>query len=72
MDETYIKVKGQDKYLYRAVDSTGQTTTSCYRRSAIPRPQNASLRRYSAHLRIPFPRVINVDKTQLIRPQWTP
>ena len=22
---TYIKVKGQDKYLYRAVDSTGQT-----------------------------------------------
>ncbi|MCG3472504.1 IS6 family transposase [Xenorhabdus bovienii] len=26
MDETYIKVKGQWKYLYRAVDSTGQTT----------------------------------------------
>jgi transposase, IS6 family len=25
VDETYIKVKGQDKYLYRAVDSTGQT-----------------------------------------------
>jgi transposase-like protein len=25
IDETYIKVKGQDKYLYRAVDSTGQT-----------------------------------------------
>ena len=25
MDETYIKVKGQEKYLYRAVDSTGQT-----------------------------------------------
>ncbi|OTA14415.1 transposase [Xenorhabdus vietnamensis] len=25
MDETYIKVKGQWKYLYRAVDSTGQT-----------------------------------------------
>ena len=24
-DETYIKVKGDDKYLYRAVDSTGQT-----------------------------------------------
>ena len=24
-DETYIKVKGQDKYLYRAVHSTGQT-----------------------------------------------
>jgi transposase-like protein len=25
MDETYIKVKGQWKYLYRAVDSNGQT-----------------------------------------------
>ena len=25
IDETYIKVKGKDRYLYRAVDSTGQT-----------------------------------------------
>src|SRR6516162_11402025 len=25
VDETYIKVKGEDKFLYRAVDSTGQT-----------------------------------------------
>jgi IS6 family transposase len=25
VDETYIKVKGQEKYLYRAVDSVGQT-----------------------------------------------
>lgn len=25
MDETYIKIKGQWKYLYRAVDSDGQT-----------------------------------------------
>jgi transposase-like protein len=24
-DETYIKVRGEDKYLYRAVDSSGQT-----------------------------------------------
>jgi transposase-like protein len=23
--ETYIRVKGEDKYLYRALDSTGQT-----------------------------------------------
>ena len=26
IDETYIKVRGEDKYLYRALDSTGQTT----------------------------------------------
>jgi transposase-like protein len=25
MDETYIKIKGQWKYLYRAVDTVGQT-----------------------------------------------
>src|ERR1051326_284140 len=25
VDETYIKIKGEDRYLYRAVDSTGQT-----------------------------------------------
>lgn len=25
MDETYIKVKGQFKYLYRGVDTAGQT-----------------------------------------------
>lgn len=25
MDETYIKVKGQWKYMYRAVDTAGQT-----------------------------------------------
>jgi transposase-like protein len=25
IDQTYIKVKGMDRYLYRALDSTGQT-----------------------------------------------
>jgi transposase-like protein len=25
VDETYIRIKGQDRYLYRAVDSAGQT-----------------------------------------------
>src|SRR5271155_5720912 len=62
VDETYIKVKGQDKYLYRAVDSTGQTidflltakrdTTAAKRflRKAIDASGNA------------MPRVMNVDK----------
>jgi transposase, IS6 family len=25
VDETYVRVKGEDKYLYRAVDKHGQT-----------------------------------------------
>jgi IS6 family transposase len=25
IDETYIRIKGDDRYLYRALDSTGQT-----------------------------------------------
>ena len=61
-DETYIKVKGKDRYLYRAVDSSGQTidflltdkrdTTAAKRffRKALSSPGN------------PMPRVINVDK----------
>src|SRR5712692_7177508 len=33
VDETYTKVKGQDRYLYRAVDSTGQTIGAGWIRS---------------------------------------
>jgi transposase-like protein len=29
MDETYIQVKGAWKYLYRAVDSVGNTLAFC-------------------------------------------
>ena len=62
IDETYRKVKGEDKYLYRALDSTGQTiefllTTKRDRaaaqrflRTAIDASGNA------------MPRVMNVDK----------
>jgi IS6 family transposase len=63
IDETYIKVKGRDKYLYRAVDSTGQTidfllTAKRFLRKAIEASGNA------------MPRVMNVDKTQPIRLRW--
>jgi transposase, IS6 family len=62
IDETYIKVKGEDKYLYRAVDSTGQTIeflltakrgaagAKRFFRKALSSPANGA------------PRVINVDK----------
>ena len=41
VDETYIKVKGQEKYLYRAVDSTGQTID--FLQTAVSPPRSAKL-----------------------------
>ena len=54
VDETYTKVKGQDRYLYRAVDSTGQTIDFLLSAKRDAAPLSASFRRYSAHLRTPF------------------
>jgi len=34
VDETYIKVKGAWKYLYRAVDSTGRTLQATPKRGS--------------------------------------
>ena len=62
VDETYSKVKGQEKYLYRAVDSTGQTIDfllTAKRDKAAARRFFHKVFRSSAN---PIPRVINVDK----------
>ena len=61
-DETYIKVKGKDHYLYRAVDSSGQTIDFLL---AAKRDAAAAKRFFRKALRSPgnpMPRVINVDK----------
>jgi len=61
-DETCIKVKGEDKYLYRAVDSTGQTIDFLL---TAKRDTAAAKRFFRKALRAPgnpVPRVINVDK----------
>jgi transposase-like protein len=42
VDETYIKVKGKDRYLYRAVDSTGQTIDFLLTASVRPQARSAS------------------------------
>jgi transposase-like protein len=42
VDETYIRVKGQWVYLYRAVDAGGRTIDFCSRQSGMPRRQDAS------------------------------
>ena len=61
LDETYINVKGRDRFLYRAVDSTGQTIdfllTDRWDVAAAKRFFRRALRNESG-----MPRVVNVDK----------
>ena len=60
MDETYIKVNGEWKYLFRAVDSNGETIDFYLSHT---RDTTATVRFFGAHMPPPhFPRVINVDK----------
>ena len=62
VDETYIKVKGEWKYLYRAVDSNGNTLDFMF---SPTRNANAAKRFLSKVLKSEHnqkPRVINVDK----------
>ena len=62
VDETYIKVKGKWKYLYRAVDSNGETLDFMF---SAKRDTNAAKRFFRKDLKSKHnkqPRVINVDK----------
>ena len=64
VDETYIRVKGHDRYLYRAVDSTGQTIDWLL---TAKRDAAAAKRFFRKTLLDPAnlqPRVINVDKNR--------
>jgi transposase-like protein len=68
VDETYVKIKGNWKYLYRAFDSTGHTidfmlsakrdarSAKCFFRKMLKLPQHSS------------PRVINVDQNRSYPP----
>ena len=53
IDETYIKVKGEDQYLYRALDSTVRRSTFFSRPNAIPPQLNAFSVGLSTHREIP-------------------
>jgi len=62
VDETYVKIKGKDRYLYRAVDSTGQTLDFLL---SAKRDAQAAKRFFRKALKAAHnqePRVINVDK----------
>src|SRR5262252_3947539 len=61
-DETYIKVKGEDKYLYRAVDSAGQTIDFLLSAKRDAAGAKRFFRKVFSSPANPIPRVINVDK----------
>src|SRR5262249_1772425 len=68
VDETYIKVKGAWKYLYRAVDSTGQTIDFML---SAKRDRKAAKRFFRKMLKAAShssPRMINVDKNPAYPP----
>lgn len=64
LDETYIKVKGQERFLYRAVDSTGQTIDLLLTATRDAAAAKRFFRRALAHSSNSMPRVINVDKNR--------
>jgi transposase-like protein len=68
VDETYVKVKGKWKYLYRAVDSAGNTIDFLL---SAKRDKRAAKRFFCKALKAThsqLPRVINVDKNAAYPP----
>jgi len=62
VDETYIKVKGREKYLYRAIDSTGQTIDFLLTAKRDAAAAGRFFHKVFCSPANPIPRVINVDK----------
>jgi transposase, IS6 family len=68
VDETYVKIKGKWYYLYRALDSTGQTIDFML---SARRDTKAAKRFFRKMLKAPkhqSPRVINVDRNKAYPP----
>ena len=64
LDETYIKVKGEERFLYRAVDSTGQTIDFLLTAQRDAIAAKRFFRRALANPENRMPRVIYVDKNR--------
>ncbi len=62
VDETYIKVKGKWKYLYRAVDSSGNTIDFMLSAKRDRRAAKRFFRKAFKATHTQLPQVINVDK----------
>ncbi|USL45549.1 IS6 family transposase [Priestia megaterium] len=62
VDETYVKVKGQWMYLYRAVDSEGDTIDFYLSKARNKQAAKRFFKKALAFSHVSMPRVITVDK----------
>ncbi|MGY3419407.1 IS6 family transposase [Bacillus mycoides] len=62
VDETYIKIKGQWMYLYRAVDSEGNTIDFYLSKSRNHKAAKRFFKKALQSFHVSKPRVITVDK----------
>jgi transposase-like protein len=70
MDETYIKVHGDGMYLYRAVDSAGNTLDFVLSPSRDAHSAEYFFRKLFRDAHTVAPRVINVDKNAAYPPAF--
>jgi transposase-like protein len=68
VDETYIKVKGAWKYLYRDLDSTGQTIDFMLSAKRDTKAAKRFFRKMPKAPKHQSPRVINVDRNNAYPP----
>ena len=62
VDETYVKVRGQWMYLYRALDSKGQTLDFLLTETRNKRAAKRFFRKVLGQSHVSKPRIINVDQ----------
>jgi len=62
VDETYVKVRGKWMYLYRAVDSSGQTLDFQLNATCSKRAARRFFKKLLGSPHVSTPRVINVDQ----------
>ena len=68
VDETYVKVKGEWKYLYHAVDSTGDTIDFMLSSKRNKKATKRFLKKALSSNHDQIPRVITVDKNPAYLP----
>ncbi len=70
VDEKYVKVKGKWKYLYRAVDSAGNTLDFLLTAKRNKKAAKRFFKKMLGNKHVAKPRVISVDKNKAYPPAF--